>query len=216
MSIGRRLMRWVLWLVFVVLVVLSGCSGSPESSGEEATVESVAVSSSSTTEASTTTIAATTTSTAAPTATQPTTSTTTDVRYTVSGPEYQVASLPGSGGMYGSGCSPGPGTLPDGIWFGALADRSSEAVEFDLMCFGPGSEGPGHVSNNSKALRTVPVTENAIVYVFEGSGGDNWVLESYGQWLTHAADPAFCPEGCWVWLYVNAGSIIEMVELFFA
>jgi len=84
------------------------------------------------------------------------------------------------------------------------------------MCFGPGPEGPGHVTNNSNALRTVPVTETAMVFVFEGSGGDNWVREPYGQWLTHPADPAFCGESCWVWLYVNAGSITEMVELFFA
>ena len=61
-------MRWVLWLVFVAVAVLSGCSGSPESSGDT-TSESAGVPSSSTTEESTTTSAVTTTTTTAPTTT---------------------------------------------------------------------------------------------------------------------------------------------------
>lgn len=61
-------MRWVLWLAFVAFVVLSGCSGSPESSGDT-TSESAGVPSSSTTQELTTTSAVTTTTTTAPTTT---------------------------------------------------------------------------------------------------------------------------------------------------
>ncbi len=142
-----------------------------------------------------------------------TTSTTTDVWYWVATPEYQVASLPGAGGNYGSGCSPGSNTLPDGIWFGSIATADNSKIEFDLMCFGPGPEGPGDVTNSNPKLRTVSVDPAAIVFrVVDGPG---WQAVPYSAWLTILPSP-FCSGGCVYWLYVNDGVVTEVVELWFA
>lgn len=137
-----------------------------------------------------------------------------DTWYAVDAPAYQVAPLPGSGGLYDSGCSPGPGPLPDGIWFGSIKVATTDAVQFDLMCFGPGPEGPGDVSNSSDTLRTVPVLGGAIIFLFDHSSG--WDSRTYWGWMTDPADAGSCPEGCLVWLYVNSGHVTEVVQLFFA
>jgi hypothetical protein len=61
-------------------------------------------------------------------------STTTPVAYA-----YSVAALglhPGvsltNSGALGSGCVPGPGSLPDGAWFGWVNAASDASLEFDL------------------------------------------------------------------------------------
>jgi len=145
------------------------------------------------------------------------TTTTIGVWYSAGIPEYHVAPIPGSGGLYGSGCSPGPGALPDGIWFGAIAARTVEALEFDLMCFSPGPEGPGDVSNASTSLRTVPVAQSAFVHtILDGPRGVEWTYEDYPVWLMHSPHPLCGTEGCLVWLYVNDGAVTEITELFFA
>lgn len=129
-------------------------------------------------------------------------------------PEYQVAPLPGSGGQYGSGCSPGSNNLPDGIWFGQIMAADGSAIEFDLMCFGRGPEGPGDVSNTSPKLRTVSVDHEAIVYRV-ADDGTGWDVVPYSAWLTMPASP-FCADACVQWLYVNDGAVTGIVELWFA
>jgi hypothetical protein len=221
-------MRWVLWLVFVALVVLSGCSGSPESSGD-ATTESTAVSSSSTTEVSTTTTAATTTTTTAPTTTTspattttttqpPTTTTTLDVFYSFAVYGVYPAPLPDSGGLLGSGCSPGSDTLPDGIWAGWIAARLAGQVDFDLACLLPTPEEPG-VSNQSTRLRTVPIAENAVVHAMKDDGHigtavpyQTWQIAPVNRWCEAVMMAPFFPAGCPVWVYVNGGAATEIVE----
>jgi len=141
------------------------------------------------------------------------TTTTTDQWYAVTTPRYDVPSLPGAGSNYGSGCSPGSNTLPDGIWFGDIAAADSTRVEFDLMCFGPG-EDAGTVTNSNPKLRTVPVASDPSVYRV-GDDGMAWVPVPYSLWLTIPASP-FCANNCGVWLYVNNGAITEIVELWFA
>jgi hypothetical protein len=144
-----------------------------------------------------------------------TTTATVDVWYAVTTPQYDVASLPGAGSNYGSGCSPGSNTLPDGIWFGDIAAADSARVEFDLMCFGPG-EGPGTVTNSNPKLRTVSVASGAVAYHADSSQGIGWYPVPYMTWLTLTPDPGFCPaSGCPVWLYVNDGKVTEIVELLF-
>ena len=81
---------------------------------------------------STTTTAPTATTT---TATVPGTSTTADVSYSIATHGLHPSPpLPGSGGWFGSGCSPGSDTLPDGIWWGYVTDLSPSSVTFDLAC----------------------------------------------------------------------------------
>jgi hypothetical protein len=151
-----------------------------------------------------------------PLPTTTTTTTTIDAWYAVTTPGYDVASLRGSGGNYGSGCSPGSNTLPDGIWFGEIAAADSTRVEFDLMCYGPGPEG-GDITNSNPKLRTVPVDAAAVAYRIEPARELTWVPLPYMTWLTITPDPILClPDGCLEWIYVNDGSVTEIVELFFS
>jgi hypothetical protein len=145
-----------------------------------------------------------------------TTSTTIDVWYSVATPDYRVASLPGAGGHYGSGCLPGSDTLPDGVWFGRVTTVEESKVAFDLMCFGPGPEGPGDITNSNPKLRTVPVDPVAVVHVIHvATDRLGWHAVQYSTWLTSPASP-LCVDGCMHWLYVNNGVITEAVELWFA
>ncbi|MEA2023766.1 MAG: hypothetical protein U9N79_05665 [Actinomycetota bacterium] len=233
-------MRWVLWLVFVVLVALSGCDGSPESSGEEATTESTAVPSSSTTEVSTTTTVATTTTTTAPTTTttqpptttaaptttttQPPTTTTVDVFFSIAAHGLHPGPLPGSGGWFGSGCSPGSDTLPDGIWWGYITDLSPSSITFDLACLRFADEGDDDtaaedyawvIENSNPKVRVVPVGSDTQVTC-------DWQYcppnpFPYGEWI----DDDRLPHGNQgreggLWLYINDGVATEIGDEEFA
>jgi len=136
-------------------------------------------------------------------------------RFEVVEPVHQVDPLPGSGGMYGSGCTPGSSILPDGIWFGEWASVSATSVEFDLECFGPGPEGPGNVVNTNPQLRSVPIHPDAVVWSI-GDNGTHGDPVTYDQWLANPHSE-FCGQApCPVWLYINDGQVTEIVELFFA
>ena len=145
--------------------------------------------------------------------------TTASRRYVVDEPTYHPESQPGAGEYYGSGCSPGGNTLPDGIWFGHIESASARAIEFDLICFAPlapGEDGAGHLTNDNPKLRTVPVASDANVYAIGPDGF--WELQSYSEWYLDPGQPGFCPpDGCWdVWLYVNGSEVTEIVQIWFA
>lgn len=142
--------------------------------------------------------------------------TVTDRRFEVAEPVYQVDLLPGSDGLYGSGCTPESTTLPDGIWFGEWASVSATSVEFDLACFGPGPEGPGDVTNTNPQLRSVKIHPDALVWPIGDDGTHGEEPIAYDQWLTNPHSE-FCGQApCPVWLYINDGQVTEIVELWFA
>jgi len=86
------------------------------------------------------------------------------------------------------------------------------------MCFGPGPEGPGEITNSSAKLRTVPVAGGATVHRVSAEGTLVWTAVPYPTWLVASPDRTVCPpQGCrLVWLYVNEGHVTEVVELFFS
>lgn len=152
--------------------------------------------------------------------TSPPTTTVTARRYVVGEPTYFPESQPGAGDFYGSGCSPGSDSLPDGIWFGHIESASSTAIRFDLICFAPlapGDDGVGTLTNSNPRLRTVPVASTANVHAIAPDGhiGD---LQPYSSWYLDPGQEGFCPpEGCWsVWLYINGGEVTEIVQIWFA
>ena len=140
------------------------------------------------------------------------TTTIVDEPFRVGTPTYNPDPVRGSGGFFGSGCSPGYASLPDGVWFGQLSSLSPSSAVFDLMCFSDGPEGPGTITNTNPALRDVAVSPEAAVYMVDDEGG--WTLVSYGGW-THAPASGFCAGGCLEWIYINGGEITEIVELWF-
>jgi hypothetical protein len=144
-----------------------------------------------------------------------TTSTTSETSpvFVPSDPSLIPGALPGSGGAAGSGCTPGTGTLPDGIWFGFPADRDSSRLGFDLACLTVDEtvEGSGlRITNDSSQIRTVPVASNAVVYQI--TWAPFYTIISYADWTDTECAILDCP----LWIYVNGGRITHVVEQFIA
>ena len=227
----------------LVVVLLSGCGGSSGSSTSTATIESTAPATSTTALAEATTSAPTTATTLASTTSAPSTTTTatptstvaatTAATTTTSGGPYVVvdpefyppAPLPGSGDAAGSGCSPGAGPLPDGVWFGYVVAKSAGGIDFDLACFYFGeiayAEGAAdgeevnndyYVRNANPTVRTIPVA--ASVDVWEVDAGSIGYLEiPFSDWPLDPTGYIACPsEWCGVWLFVNGGNVTEILE----
>ena len=218
--------------MLLVLVLLSGCVNSTDSTiavsststPPETTTEPPATT---TTTAATATTVATTATTAAPTTTTTAaTTTTTAGPYEVGVPEfYPLAPLAGSGGAAGSGCSPGAGPLPDGVWFGYVVGKSAADIDFDLACFYFGdiayTEGAAdgeevnndyYVRNVNPTLRTIPVAPTSAVWEIE-TGSVGFLNVPFSGWPLDPAGYIACPsDWCGVWLLVNGGDVTEILE----
>jgi hypothetical protein len=150
----------------------------------------------------------------------PTTTTTPARRivYSIATHGLHPGPLPGSGVWWGSGCSPGSDTLPDGIWWGYIDEASSSSISFDLACLrwadgsddDPATEDYGWVIENSNPkVRAVPVNPDATVTC-------RWVdcppfPYPYSEWIRDGR----VPHGDWgreggLWLYINGGAITEI------
>lgn len=66
-----------------------------------------------------------------------------------------------AGDPAGSGCTPGPGPLPDGQWVGYVTTGTETAVSFDLVCF---DSATGRVDNTNPDLREVPLAPDAAIW----------------------------------------------------
>ena len=220
--------------MLLVLVLLSGCANSTDSTiavsststPPETTTEPPAATT--TTAAIATTVAATATTAAPTTTTTAATTTTSAGLYEVGVPEfYPLAPLPGSGGAAGSGCSPGAGPLPDGVWFGYVVGKSAADIDFDLACFYFGdiayTEGAAdgedvnndyHVRNVNPTLRTIPVAPTSAVWEIE-TGSVGFLNVPFSRWPLDPAGYIACPsDWCGVWLFVNGGDVTEILEQF--
>ena len=145
--------------------------------------------------------------------------------FTVGTPSLQPPEpLEGSGGASGSGCNPGPGELPDGVWFGMVESVTASTVELDLACFyfgdiaydigddrGEEVDNDYIIVNDNPALRTVPVRPGATVHELTSV---DFVSTAFEDWPAVADGPSCPGETCIVWLYVNAGQATEIVEQF--
>ncbi len=229
----------------VLVVAACGSADDPEEAATVAT--SVATEPTAATVVSTTTVATTTTTTSTvapvtttPTTTAPTTTTTAPPTTTIAptttttpgGPYfagvpdlYPPTPLPGSDGAGASGCAPGAGALPDGVWFGYVRAIGSTTVELDLACFyfgdiayTEGAEDGEEVNNDyyvrnvNPTLRTVPVATVATVYEIEATSG-GFLTVPFVDWPVDPSGYIACPsDWCGVWLFVNGGDATEILE----
>jgi hypothetical protein len=116
-------------------------------------------------------------------------------------------------GVGGSGCSPGPGALPDGEWFGFVAAVEDTSLEFDLACYmvcescDEGAPALWIVNDNPRS-RTVPVSPGAEVHIeiVPGRNGDVW---TYPQWQAEGPITDLPTE---IWIYVNGGEASFIVQ----
>lgn len=156
------------------------------------------------------------TTTVAPTTTQAPATTTTTQAPTTTVDTNTLAS--------GSGCTPGPGALPDGRWFGTIVDADGDTVEFDLACWfsgdaavlasaEDGEESPPpndyHIRNVNPTVRDVPVGASAAVRWLENPGSADLTDITYADWLASRLDRFFQPNA---WLEVKGGEITLVEE----
>lgn len=132
----------------------------------------------------------------------------------------------------GSGCTVGPGSMPDGHWFGFVEgiDHVSQTISFDLACFFSGDaaeraaaeDGVGfidyYIRNRSDRLRTIRYDPAATAYWIDATDPDlalqpvlirQWPAEST------ASFQEWCPgSGCAAWLEIRGGAVAELIELY--
>ena len=225
-------------VLVVMAVVVAGCTTAADETTTSVTPTTEATATTESTSATTTSMPPETTTTEAPTTTATTTTTTTEAPPTTGSTEGPFTTdeplslappepLPGSAGASGSGCTPGAGPLPDGIWFGFAPAIGASTLDLDLACFYFGDiaydEGDAdgeevnndyYIRNQNPAIRTVPVAGDTVVWTlgtFDGIGEHSSV--AYADWP--APGPAYieCPgDFCLLWLYVNDGTVTEIVE----
>ncbi len=206
-------------IVLLVLLAVAGCTSSEDADGvAEADPSSATASTAATTTLSgkttTTTVAATTTTSGGP--------------YVIEDPEFfPLDPLPGSDVAGGSGCSPGAGSLPDGVWFGYVLAKSATEIEFDLACFYFGdiayTEGAAdgeevnndyYVRNTNPTLRTIPVSPAVGVWEID-AGSIGYLDVPFSDWPLDPTAYLSCPsDWCGVWLLVNSGDVTEILEQF--
>jgi hypothetical protein len=107
----------------------------------------------------------------------------------------------------GSGCSPGGGQLPDGVWFGFVDGVTDTTIDFDLACFQSCDPGTGfRIGNQNPTTRTVSVRSDAVV-IFESPDGPDW-QESFERWKNYEDVGLHTM----VWIYVNDGTVTHIVQ----
>lgn len=127
----------------------------------------------------------------------------------------------------GSGCSPGLGTLTDGVWFGHVTAWSSASISFDMECWWTGSgalaeaaargdevNNDYYITNDVTTVRTVTVAPDAIAY----KGDSPW--DNTAAWVPHTvaeviADPwgTAADSALIVWIAVNDGVVTSLIVM---
>lgn len=195
-------MRRLAWCAAIVVLAAS-CGGG----GETTSVPSPSTTATVEQPASTVTSSSTSTT----TSTTVTTTTAAAVRWSVAEFGSNPTEALGSSAALGSGCSPGTGGLPDGVWFGWLDGLDGDTIEFDLACLWPGRLEPA-ASNDAARIRVVDVAADARVYLADRPAG-------YAAWaaggtsaLTAAANAPGLPDTLPFWVFVNDGVVTELAQ----
>ena len=228
-------------VVVAGLVALCGvaCSSSGPSSTEatsmvpstsQLTTSTVGQTTSPTTTVTSTTLSDEATTTMVPSASSTTTepdatTTTVDVHYTLgdASTEVEPSILAGSDGANGTGCSPGSGPLPDGVWFGWVTWLDERSLGFDLGCLYTGSKAHEaaaargietydwrFITNDSQAERTVPIhPETPVMEILLFSMPGGFHVGPYSDWPQSSRKSLCSPslDYCSVWIAVNDGTI---------
>lgn len=125
-----------------------------------------------------------------------------------------------------SACAPGPGPLPDGLYFGFMGGASTDAFEFDLACWfsgepanaaatADGEESPPpndyYIRNANETLRREPVASGSISVAWIPDFGTAATTDiTYTQWLSERDfGQTYVPP---VWITVKNGAVVDIVE----
>jgi hypothetical protein len=137
------------------------------------------------------------------------------------------APMTGSEGASGSGCPAGGGPPDDGVWYGLVTASTDSSVTFEFAClyFGDaaweeaakdGTEAPNDVYiRSTDRISEVPVREGATAYTIVSPVNAELRIDAipFSDWPQEPSGYIPCPgESCSVWLYVNDGSVTELLE----
>ncbi len=119
----------------------------------------------------------------------------------------------------GSGCAPGAGQLPDGVWFGFAKTWSTSQIAFDLACWWTGSgalataaargdevNNDYYITNDNTTVRLVTVAGEIPAKKAGWEDGiftmSQVIADPGGSLPTSAPYP--------VWIYVNGGTVTQL------
>ena len=122
-------------------------------------------------------------------------------------------------GAQGSGCAPGAGKLPDGVWFGLTKSWSTSQIAFDLACWYSGAAGEAQaaahgteftndyfVTNDNTTVRLLTVAGDIPAKKAAWDDGvftlTQVIADPGGSLPTSTPYPA--------WIYVNGGVVTEL------
>lgn len=125
----------------------------------------------------------------------------------------------------GSGCTPGPGELGDGKWFGFVGTTAEDQIEFDLACWfsgdaaaraakEDGEESPPpndyYIRNNNTLIRALAVTESAEVVWYPQLGDPtSEATTNYRDWMKGIEQRDFMPG---IWVVIKNGVVTHIQE----
>jgi hypothetical protein len=135
-------------------------------------------------------------------------------------------------GAKGSGCSPGPGLLPDGVWFGYVSEWSTSQIAFDLACWWDDPEAEVqaaahgemysnfYISNDNTDVRLEPVAGDIPAKKASWEDGGVYTLSEviadpeggHGGSSSDGGYPVDYPYP--VWIFVNGGVVTELAVLY--
>lgn len=200
---GRRRAAFPGMVVALMLVAACTGSGTPSTTTEDGGTT--------TTQQVTTTLRQTTTTLGETTTTEP--------------PETTTTTSAVTDEAEGSGCTPGPGALPDGTWYGYVVSSSATTIEFDLACWftgdaaaraaaEDGEESPPpndyYVRNANETTRALSVAEDAEVDWFPDFGDPTTEdTIDYLDWLAALPDRGLIPG---IWVEVDGGEVTQISE----
>lgn len=123
----------------------------------------------------------------------------------------------------GSGCTPGSDRLPDGLWYGRVADFDDEGIAFDLACWftgdaattaaaEDGEESPPngyYVRNQNEQLRNLDVEAvTPVLWYLSGDPSDSR-QGTFAEWVDFLATQGFRLD---IWLTIDEGGVTQIEE----
>ena len=130
--------------------------------------------------------------------------------------------MTGADGALGSGCDPGSGVLPDGVWFGFAKSWSTSTIAFDMACHYVGAKADEvaaargeeaydfYITNDNTTVRVVTFAPTAFGHKAATDDGvfplADIIADPGGSEPTSAPYP--------VWIFVNGGVVTEVTVQF--
>jgi hypothetical protein len=125
----------------------------------------------------------------------------------------------------GSGCTPGDGALPDGLWYGQLADFDTDGIAFDLACWfsgdaataaaaEDGEESPPpndcYVRNQNEQLRELEIDpDTPVLWYLSGDPNDS-EDGTFIEWIEFLEGQGF---RLGVWVTISEGEVTAIEEM---